>query len=344
MKVSQALLILVLVISSSFSYADTRCAQASAGNTISYDELDNCLLDEGVLLEVHGIVPMSSMFVVTYRNPNNFFQSVHLSLIGTDSNTRSMISSLRRHDVILVQGNINTEIPLPQRHIMASSISLIERSPESMPADEYTYEALPDSILKMTELTAKVHAVYGDGRVLVLEYKDYVVPVYVKEQWLEQTKNLFRGDIVSIKYTVQQGPRRPVHLNLDPARTDAFTVLNSVVVGHGTPTKRMGKLLQFPKSPMVKFPVFAIDVDMGDGVFLPHTVLSFTDPELFKQAREMLQAAWDRHPTAVRSYRNKFINDSLTVTVSGTYNMIDPLQANPQIIINSLADIVIQEN
>jgi len=95
----------------------------------------------------------------------------------------------------------------------------------------------------------------------------------------------------------------------------------------------------FPKSPMVMFPVFAIDVDMGDGVLLPHTVLSFTDPELFKEARKKFQQEWDRHPETVRQYRNKFINDGIEVSVSGTYNMIDPLQANPQIVIKALDDI-----
>jgi hypothetical protein len=76
---------------------------------------------------------------------------------------------------------------------------------------------------------------------------------------------------------------------------------------------------------------------------LDHTILSFTDMELFTKIREMFQAAWDKYPLMVRNYRNKEINDALTVTVSGTYNMIDPGQANPQVIMERLEDITIVE-
>lgn len=343
MNFKQVLLTLILALTSPSLFASTKCAEAYENNEISYERLNTCLGEEGVLLEVHGIVPVSSMFVVTFRNPNNFFQSVHLSLLGTDQGTRDMIRTLRRHDVVLIQGMIDTEIPAEQRHLKADLITLMERSPQSTPSQEYTYEALPDAVLNMSELVGKVHAVYADGQVLVVEYKDMVIPVFVKEQWLSQTKSLFRGDIIAIKYVIQRGPRRPVHINLDPTQADSFRILRSVVTGHGEQIKLTGKLLMFPQSPMVKFPVFAIDVDMGNGVLLPHTILSFTDPTLFKAARALFQAAWERNASSIRNYRNKFINEAITVTVSGTYNMIDPGQANPQIVIESLTNISITE-
>ncbi len=338
----QALGMLMILILPSFSaQADaTRCPEASRNNTISYELLETCLLNEGVELEVHGVVPMSSMFVVTYRNPTNFFQSVHLSLLGSTPELRTFIKTLKRHDVILVKGGYQN-IPSPQKHIRAAEISLISRSSEAPHSEEYTYEALPAQILGMKSLIGKVHAVYGDGRILVVEYKDLVVPVYVEAQWMAEANALSRGDKIEIHYVIQDGPSRPVHVNFDPAHADALKVLHAVTLDHGKPKTMTGKMVMFPKSPMVMFPVFAIDVDMGDGVFIPHTVLSFTDVELFKQARAKFQEAWDRHPETVRNYRNKFINDALTVTVTGTYNMIDPLQANPQLVITSLDDIQI---
>lgn len=338
----QALGILIAVLIPTFyAQADsTRCPEASRDNTISYEVLETCLLADGVELEVHGVVPMSSMFVVTYRNPNNFFQSVHLSLLGSSPEMRTFIKTLKRHDVILVKGGYQN-IPSPQKHIRASEISLVSRSSEAPHSDEYTYEALPAEILGMKRLIGKVHAVYGDGRILVVEYKDLVVPVYVEAQWSAEANALSRGDKIEINYVIQEGPSRPVHVNFDPAHPDALKVLHAVTADHGKPKTMTGKMLMFPKSPMVMFPVFAIDVDMGDGVLLPHTVLSFTDVELFKKARAKFQEAWDRHPETVRNYRNKFINDALTVTVSGTYNMIDPLQANPQLVITSVDDIKI---
>jgi hypothetical protein len=316
----------------------TQCSEASRETGIDYDILETCLMKDGVEMEVHGAVPMSSMFVVTYRNPNNFFQSVHLSLLGATQSQREFIKTLKRHDVVLVKGEY-ADIPVPQRHVQATTVQLLSRSSEAPHSEEYTYEALPDQILAMKKLTGKVHAVFGDGRVMVIEYKDLVVPVYVGAKWASDVAKLSRGDKIEINYVVQAGPRRPVHVNLDPAAPFAFRVLHSVTAQHGKETTMKGKLIMFPKSPMVMFPVFAIDVDMGDGVMLPHTVLSFTDAELFKLARQKFQAEWDRHPETVRQYRNKFINDGIEVTVSGTYNMIDPLQANPQLVIKTLNDI-----
>ncbi len=317
-------------------------AIASDGN-FDLGALDVCFKNEGVLLEVHGIVPMSSMFVVTFRNPQNFFRSVHLSLLGANSETRRMIKTLKRHDVIKVKGMFDVHIQSPQKHVRAESITLVSSSPGAQHSDEYTYESLPTDVLEMNSLIGKVHAVHGDGRILVIEYKDSVVPVFVKDEWLHLTRSLYRGDKIQIHYVVQDEPQRPIHLNLDPAVENPLVVMRSTVVEHGLPKTYSGKLIMFPESPMVRFPVFAIDVDLGDGVTLSHTVLSFTNVELFTQIRKLFQDAWDRHPLASRSFRNKYINDAITVTVTGTYNMVDPTQANPQLVVERIEDIVITE-
>lgn len=320
------------------AHADRKCAEASRDTGIDFAVLETCLQGEGVELEVHGAVPMSSLFVVTYRNPRNFFQSVHLSLLVTTPELRSLLRTLKRHDVIMVKGGY-ARIPAPQKHIRAREITLVSSSPEAPHSREYSYQTLPEEVVSKNHLIGKVHAVYGDGRILVVEDGDLVVPVYVEDQWIAQTAGLSRGDKIELFYVVQEEPTAPVHVNLDPRVAQPLRVLNSVMQDHGRPTTKTGKLLRFPKSPMVNFPVFAIDVDMGDGVLLPHTVLSFTNPELFSQARKLFQDMWDAHPAGVRQYRNKFINDEIEVTVSGTYNMIDPLQANPQIVIDSLDQI-----
>ena len=319
-----------------------KCPAAAGNNTISYEGIESCLQADGVLLEVHGAVPMSSMFVVTFRHPTNFFLSVHLSLIGGNVEMRNFIKTLKRHDVILVKGKFE-QVESPQKHVRAQTISLVSRSQDSTHSSEYQYQALPAEILQMSELTGRVHSVFGEGRILVVEYKDLVVPVYVQDPWLAQTRALYRGDKIHMKYVIQEEPVRPVHLNFDPNAPQALTVLRSVVQGHGEPVTMTGKLLRFPQSPQIIFPIFAINVDIGDGVMLDHTILSFTDMELFTKIREMFQAAWDKYPLMVRNYRNKEINDALTVTVSGTYNMIDPGQANPQVVMERLEDITIVE-
>lgn len=335
--------LLLTLLLSSFSFlalADRQCPEASQENSIDMAILEKCLATTGVELEVHGAVPMGRLFVVTYRNPKNFFQSVHLSLLAATPEIRAMLPTLKRHDLIFVKGSY-ARITSPQMHIRAEKIEIVSRSTEAPHSNEYQYGTLPDSIRAKNHLVGKVHAVFGDGKILVVEEGDLVVPVFVEEEWTAEVSKLSRGDKIEINYILQEGPTNPVHVNFDPSAPFAFKVLHSAMGDHGKPISVTGKLIRFPASPMVKFPVFAVDVDMGDGVLLPHTVLSFTDPELFKAARKLFQDAWDKHPAGVRQYRNKFINDEITVTVSGTYNMIDPLQANPQVVIKDITDIKI---
>ncbi len=315
------------------------CPSAFENGVMNFDTLEGCLQGEGVLFEVHGIVPMSSMFVVSYRNPKNFFETVHLSLLGATKRTRELIKTLNRHDVIRVVGEYESEIQSPQKHIRAAQIEVIKSSGNTQ---TYEYDAIPEDLLKMDHFIGKVHAIYAQGAIMVVEYNDLVVPVFVKPPFTALTRDLYRGDKVEINYVIQAWPKKPTHLNLDESMETPLKVLRSTVALHGQEVTYSGKLVLFRKSPMVSFDVYAIDVDLGDGVKLPHTVLSFTDMDLFKAAREKFAAAWAAHPNSVREYRNKLINDAITVKVSGRYNMVDPGQANPQIVIDKIEDIVFE--
>lgn len=318
------------------------CPTAFSNGVINYDILEGCLENEGVYFEVHGIVPMSSMFVVSYRNPQNFFDTAHLSLLGTDDQTREMIKSLKRHDVIRIKGSYEDRVTAPQKHIRAEVIELISSEDQATHSNDYDYNAVPADLLARDHFIGKVHAIYAKGAIMVVEYQDLVVPVFVDETQTHLTKNLFRGDKIEINYVIQRRPSRPIHLNLNPAHPTPLKVLYSVLANHGKKVTHTGKLVLFPKSPMVLFNVFAVDVDMGDDVMLAHTILSFTDVELFKAARLKFEAAWAQNLDSVRKYRNKFVNDAITVSISGTYNMVDPGQANPQIVIDKIEDIVIE--
>lgn len=326
-------------IASSLDFSKN-CPDAFENGVMNFETLENCLKADGVLFEVHGIVPMSSMFVISYRNPKNFFETTHLSLLGATKRTRDLIKTLKRHDVIRVKGEYESEIHSPQKHVRALEIEVVKPS-NTTHTDTYQYEAIPDDLLKMDHFVGKVHAVYAEGAILVVEYKDLAIPVFVKPQFTSLTKSLYRGDKIEVNYSLQPWPKKPTHLNLDESMVEPLKVLRSTVANHGKKVSYTGKLILFPKSPMVSFDVYAIDVDLGDAVMLPHTVLSFTDVDLFKAAREKFAAAWKAHPNGVREYRNKFLNEEVSVTVSGTYNMVDPGQANPQIVIEKIEDITI---
>ncbi len=343
MKYFIALFSLLTVFTSNALAVDysKNCPNAYENGAMNFETLEGCLSSEGVLFEVHGIVPMSSMFVISYRNPVNFFETTHLSLIGMTKRTRDLIKTLKRHDVIRVKGEFSADVHAPQKHVNALDIEVIKVS-STTHSDDYSYDAIPDDLLTMNHFIGKVHAAYADGAILVVEYQDLVVPVFVKPPFTTLTKDLFRGDKVEINYTVQPWPKKPTHLNLDETHSEPLKVLRSTVANHGKQVTYTGKLILFPKSPMVLFDVYAIDVDLGDGVKLAHTVLSFTDVDLFAAAREKFAKAWNANLGSVRKYRNKFINDAITVKVSGTYNMVSREQANPQIVIEKIEDITIE--
>ena len=63
--------------------------------------------------------------------------------------------------------------------------------------------------------------------------------------------------------------------------------------------------------------------------------MSFDDPAKFAAIREKLQGAWDAaEPGSAVSGRNMLISTQVRVRVKGTFNQIDPNQANAQIVLD----------
>ena len=77
-----------------------------------------------------------------------------------------------------------------------------------------------------------MHAIAGNGQILVVEYQDAVIPVFVKNGSL--TQNLYRGDIVQLAFKLQHYPTEPVHLDVDASAAQPIQVLDSLHAKHGT--------------------------------------------------------------------------------------------------------------
>jgi len=98
--------------------------------------------------------------------------------------------------------------------------------------------------------------------------------------------------------------------------------------------------------------VFAVEAPITEahgakaGLKRQYTLVNFEDPEVFNQILALCQKAWDRH-SGKDDYingRNKFISNHIQVKVTGTYNEMDPSQANAQVLIHSIKDLQIIEN
>ncbi|PIS11589.1 MAG: hypothetical protein COT73_03105 [Bdellovibrio sp. CG10_big_fil_rev_8_21_14_0_10_47_8] len=309
---------------------------------VDLHEIETALTTDGLTGWVHGSISDRKMVVFTYRNPSNYFDYIQMSLIADNSTVRTQLAQVQRHDQIKITGAFVSDNPSPQKHILVSKLEMIQAFRPPISSDPYPHQAqIPDELLGKTSATFLVHAIAEGGHILVVEYKDAVCPIFVENA--ELTKDLFRSDIVELKFTIQRRPKQPTHLQLIENDPQPVKVIDAIRNIHGLPAVVEGALVFFPKSPEIKFNVFAVQELLPEGLSRQYTLVNFESMENFEKIRQKLQAAWDRHPGEYVNGRNKWISKSIRVRATGTFNEIDPSQANPQILLDSENSIEIIE-
>lgn len=310
--------------------------------TIPAEEIAQKLKTEGLQVWIHGSVGQHGMYVVSYRRPDNFFVFVDISVYPTTAETRELLKASKRHDMVRLWGRMENE-KTKQPHVAVTKM-VVEKKYEGL--DQYPpYERkqeIPKDLNGKTEFIGKVHALFMGGEVMVMEYGDAVVPVFVEEALRPLTAKLNRGDKIKVQFVVQESPKRPPHLNLNKNAPKPLEVLWSPATEHNKQMTKEGALVMFPQSPQIVFNVFAVKVDVGNGIFLEYTLVNFDNPELFKKLREKCQLAWDAHKASLKNDRNKLLNPRLYVKATGNINYIDANQANPQVLIDSVDKLVIE--
>ncbi len=292
-------------------------------------ELGRRIQSEGLEGRIHGAVADREMWVFTYRSPNDFFSHYEFPLVPNSDAVRSLLATVKRHDKVWIKGEI-LQNHAPLAHVLVKELEVRGRWEVEQPP--YEYEAkIPEDLLSQRSAVFRVHAIVAGGRVLVLEYKDAIVPVFVSIP--EQTAGLYRGDKIRLQYIVRQHPGSPTHLAPDPAVSKPFTVVRSILEGHGQIVERVGYLVLFPKSPQIAFDVYALQELDSDGLTLEYTLVNFDDPAVFQAIRTKLATAWNAHSDRAVSGRNKLVNRSLIVKASGILNVQAANQANPQILL-----------
>jgi hypothetical protein len=325
------------VVSVSFLALSLFAAQAHA---VDMGEVEKELTTTGVTGWIHGSVQGQGLYVFTYRTPGNFFDYIEMSLIPGQAGMLKTLSTFDRHDQVRIKGKF-ADIPAPQKHILVSSIELVQKYDSGYPTPPHDYMAkIPDDLLKQNAANFLVHAVAGNGQILVLEYKDAIVPVFVSNGKLAQ--NLFRGDVIHLTYKIQAFPDQPTHLNVDETVANPLQVIDSIQAQNGKQVTLEGALILFPKSPEIEFNVFAVQQLLSDGLSRQFTLVNFDDANLFQKIRDTLQKAWDQSPHDYVNGRNKLVSTKIRVKATGTINEVDPSQANPQILLKSLDSIVIE--
>ena len=308
---------------------------------VSLDQIAKDLKGPGVVGEVHAVVAEQSLFVFTVRNPNDFFDFRHFSLVPKLPSVARSLSELQRHDRIRLHGEL-MENRSPQPHIEVSALEMVRAYDPGMPIPPYEREVtipedLPRDDQGRGEALFLVHAIHAGGKILVVEFKDAVLPVYVVDPAL--TKDLYRNDVIRMRYKVRRTPSAPTHLALRSDAGPAVELLESAVAKHGQPADVTGPLVMFPKSPQVLFDVFAVHEDVEGGATRQYTLINFGSPEVFHAIRQKCADAWARDPDTVRNGRNKLIHERIRVRARGVFNVVDPNQANVQIKLESADDL-----
>jgi hypothetical protein len=331
-------MIRLLALAAAFLFSFSASFNAYA---VDLNQIQKELGTTGVNGWIHAAVPAQGLYVFTYRNPQNFFDYIEMSLVSYDKSIMNQLAGFERNDQVLVKGAF-LDNPSPQKHINVSSIQMVKHYVSGYPSDPYQHEArIPDDLLGKTSATFLVHAIGGDGHILVVEYEDAVVPVFVTNAAL--TQGLARNDVISLKYKFQALPNHPTHLNIDESQPSPLTVVDSIMAKNQKSATLEGALILFPQSPEIEFNVFAVEEQLPNGLKRQYTLVNMDDPTVFTQIRLALQKAWDQHPKDYVNGRNKLVSSRIRVKATGIINEVDPSQANAQLLLKSVNSIQIIE-
>ena len=314
------------------------------GGAVDIVEIEKLLTTAGVVVEMHGAVPALGLFVVTYRNPASFFDFAHLSLVVRSPALLAQLNGIGRHDRIRIRGRLLPN-PSPQPHLLAESIELVQKYVPAVTARPYEYTgSLPGGLLGRSSASFLVHIAQPDAGILVVEYQDAVVPIFVTNG--SRIAGLSRNDVIHLSFRVQEHPDRPMHLRVNEEAAEPLRVLDSIAAKHGQPAAMEGALVLFPKSPQIVSNVFALLEELPGGLTRQYTLVNLESEARFAAISAKLQAAWDRHsaPDDFVSGRNKLVSLRIRVRVKGTFNQTDPGQANPQILIDSADALTIVDS
>ena len=287
---------------------------------------------EGLVGHMHGSFPDRKLFVLTVRDEQDFSNFRFFTLVFTDY---SAAPNLKRHDKVKVFGTLMPN-PSEQRHILVHNITILE--PERHTYNTYQHQTqLPGDLPYEGELQVTVHAVNTEKGVLVVDYGDAIVPVFITDVAAAEATltTLHRGDIITLPYKLRRYPNRPPHVELN----GNIEVLDALVDRHGLQVTWEGYLVMFPRSNQTKFNVFTLAHDDGYGVERLYTITNFLDPGAQARITKLLQDVWDKHTAHIQVSRNKLSNKHIRLRITGKISVIRQNQVNPMIIVMERDDI-----
>jgi hypothetical protein len=327
---------------------------------------------QGLKGRIHAAIPSQNLYLFTYRNPQNFFDSIYCSVLAQSSEAKSGLTKLHRNDGVILKGSqilFNNKLP----HLLVESVEPYDfYTPSSNPlllplhaTDKPVENSAIKNHLTSPQIKSQqgyflVHAVLEGGQIVVLESSNreiLMLPIKSSSPLLKYTRSLWRGDAILISsYETLPFPPRPHHLKItgNPKHPEkAIQVIDRVQNKHQQKITVEGRLILFPKSPLINRDVWAIEsletqrlktqsvIDTTSPQFPPryYTLVNFETQGLQIRIDEKLKTLWQNAPGHVEDLRHKYGKPNLIIKVSGRFNIVDPNQANAQLVISELNEI-----
>lgn len=305
----------------------------------SLEEVVENIPEKGINAIVHGADHKRKLYVISWSHPKNFFNRYNFVITPKNPVVKETITKLNRGDRLFLKGTVNMN--RGQGHIEVTELAIKKVYDPKVKHTAGKHERkteLPGDLKDKSEEVFYLHATDMNGKILILEHGDTIVPMMVKNPKL--TEKLYRGDYVKLAYKIHESddPRRATHLYLNEKAKEPVKVLDSIVKLHDQEIEYEGRMVLFPKSPTINRNIFAIEAYWPkDKSKAPRyfTLLpkDFTT-EKFEALLKKLQDNWDANPDGVFMGRNKYIHQKLRIKVKGKGNVVSENQANPQIFTN----------
>jgi hypothetical protein len=343
-----------------FSFTTAFAQLTKAPTPADYKAMSDAIQSpEGLALLVHGIDNDNGSFALTWRDKGDFFKYVMLPMTGRNPEVKKAIATLQRNDKIRVWGSFDLFLKSNQRHLEIDDLRMENpffNACKAMGLPPYQHTTkVPQDLVDKEEITALVHGVANNGASLEIQYGDANVAVIVPEP--ARVADLFKGDIVKLRYTLVYPPNGPVHMKLIKG-ADAVQMVQAIQdvnpkdddssepkIQDQKPDEdpvRCGPLVLYKESPNINSNVFAVKMSQAAGYDWTFTLFNAENPDEFSKIKAKAQAAWDANVATAQCGRNFVWNPNIIVCAKGPGNDSDASQANPQIMVNSAGDITVE--
>lgn len=180
---------------------------------------------------VHGAIPSGNIYVF---GDGGFYYSAYTR----DPALAETFKTLKRNDDLTITANY-TRTGSAQPHINVTELAHNFAS-DSTFKHKFDYSRFDG--LESVTLLGSVHAVAGAGEVLVFNYEDIVIPVFVDEALHEEASALWKFDIVLLDLSIQRIPGRPLHFYTRDDSGDAIRLVDAITDCDGVTTDLVGNI------------------------------------------------------------------------------------------------------